>query len=84
MTRQAVLYRIHLLIHHLKLCGTDSIVLYTSVIDISPTDQTTPHIRLATKLPLHGTSLYSDVATFLITCATSKYFNLVNKPGGTA
>jgi hypothetical protein len=65
MTRQEVLYRIHLLIHHMKLCGTDAIVLYTFVTDINPTDPPTPHIRLATKLPLHDTALYSACNYFI-------------------
>lgn len=65
MTRQAVLYRIRLLIHHTKLCGTDAIVLYTSVIDISLTVPPNPHIRLCTKHPLHGTSLYSARSYFI-------------------
>jgi len=65
MTRQEVLYRIHLLILHMKLCGTDAIVLDASVTDISSTDPPTPHIRLATKIPLHDTSLYSSCSYFV-------------------
>jgi len=49
----------------MKLCGTDAIVLYTFVTDINPTDPPTPHIRLATKLPLHDTALYSACNYFI-------------------
>ena len=42
-------------------------------LDISPIVPPTPHIRLATKLPHHGTSLYSSCSYLLITCVSSKY-----------